>query len=135
MNLAPGFSRHSTHLLCPSGVGAKFEKAREWGTPVVALGWLAVVAKTGRIPTITPFLVGPGGKEGDGVEKGDVVVNMDVDADLYGKAVGEVNGKGKGKEKAVDNGTATEVQQVGKSMVNGVEGKNSIVISHPAVSI
>jgi hypothetical protein len=96
---------------------------------------LEAVAKTGRIPTITPFLVGPGGKVGDDVEKGDVVVNMDVDADLCGKAPGEMKGKGKCKEKPVDNGKATEVQQAGESIVNGVEGKSSIVISHPVVSI
>lgn len=32
-NIAPNFSRRSTHLLCPSGIGAKAEKAQEWGGP------------------------------------------------------------------------------------------------------
>jgi DNA replication regulator DPB11 len=50
INLAPNFSRRSTHLLCPSRTGAKFDKAREWGVPVVDMGWLSEVANTGVIP-------------------------------------------------------------------------------------
>ncbi|KAI9566951.1 hypothetical protein HD554DRAFT_2114150, partial [Boletus coccyginus] len=35
--LEPTFSRRSTHLVCPSGTGAKFDKALEWRIPVVSL--------------------------------------------------------------------------------------------------
>jgi DNA replication regulator DPB11 len=129
MNLATGFSRRSTHLLCPSGVGVKFEKAQEWGNPVVALGWLEEAARTGRIPAVEAYLVQPsGGKAGEAAMK------MDVDMDFYGIAVGEMNGKGKGKEKAVDKGKAKEVQDAVRSMVNGVEG-TFIMLSQPIYSI
>ncbi|KAI0750029.1 hypothetical protein C8Q80DRAFT_1102390 [Daedaleopsis nitida] len=55
---APKFSRHVTHLLCPSGEGAKADKAREWGTPIVDLSWLANIATTGDIPSISPIAEG-----------------------------------------------------------------------------
>ena len=120
INLAPGFSRRSTHLLCPSGAGVKFEKAREWGTPIVTVGWLEEIARTGRLTTIAAFLVNSSRPVEGGVEKGEAVMNMDrpVDAgaDLYETAVGDVIGKGKGKQK----GTAPENQEVGNSPVDGV---------------
>ena len=47
---APNFSRRTTHLLCPSGVGAKADKAREWGTPIVDMAWPTALARTGEIP-------------------------------------------------------------------------------------
>ena len=49
--LVPVFSRRTTHLLCPSGVGAKADKARELGIPIVDMDWLASIANTGKIPT------------------------------------------------------------------------------------
>ena len=128
MNLAPGFSQRSTHLLCPSGVGAKFDRAREWGTPVVAQGWLTEVARTGKVPEVTAFLVMPGGKEGNKKgEAGEAVMQMDIDTDLYRSPAGHMNRKGKGK--AVDMGKTREVAQVGESMANGVEC--NVVSSHP----
>lgn len=51
------FSRHSTHLLCPSGTGLKFEKAREWEVPVVNVQWLATMASSGTIPHVHDYLV------------------------------------------------------------------------------
>ena len=54
---APTFNRATTHLLCPSGAGAKFAKAREWGTPVVDMRWLSYIAKTGAVPPHRMFLV------------------------------------------------------------------------------
>ncbi|KAG6871928.1 hypothetical protein C0995_014791 [Termitomyces sp. Mi166 len=51
------FSKKSTHLLCPSGTGLKFDRAREWSVPVVTLQWLAQIATTGVIPPISEFLV------------------------------------------------------------------------------
>ncbi|TBU46920.1 PITH domain-containing protein [Dichomitus squalens] len=50
VTLAPAFSRRSTHLLCPSGIGAKAEKAGEWGIPIVDMAWLATIANTGEVP-------------------------------------------------------------------------------------
>ncbi|CDO77918.1 hypothetical protein BN946_scf184727.g7 [Trametes cinnabarina] len=49
---APNFSRRTTHLLCPSGEGPKADKAREWGTPIVDVEWLASMARTNQIPAI-----------------------------------------------------------------------------------
>ena len=60
------FTRHTTtHLLCPSGTGAKFDKAKgetdcltlfrakrglEWGVPVIDMSWLGTIVRTGAIP-------------------------------------------------------------------------------------
>jgi DNA replication regulator DPB11 len=54
---APTFNRATTHLLCPSAVGAKYDKARVWGTPVVEIRWLSHVAKNGTLPPLGMFLV------------------------------------------------------------------------------
>ncbi|KAI0763303.1 hypothetical protein BD413DRAFT_211081 [Trametes elegans] len=51
---APNFSRRTTHLLCPSGMGAKADKAREWGTPIVDMEWLASIAHRGVVPSTLP---------------------------------------------------------------------------------
>ncbi|KAH7928309.1 hypothetical protein BV22DRAFT_1083119 [Leucogyrophana mollusca] len=58
VNLAPSFSRRSTHLLCPSGTGAKFDKAKEWGIPVVSLDWLVEMAQKGVVPSVDGYIVG-----------------------------------------------------------------------------
>ncbi|KAL1686480.1 hypothetical protein GGG16DRAFT_128671 [Schizophyllum commune] len=47
---APTFTRRTTHLLCPSREGKKFEKAPEWGIEVVGMEWLHAVAREGRVP-------------------------------------------------------------------------------------
>ena len=54
---APTFSRTTTHLLCPSATGAKYDKARVWGTPVVDMRWLSYIAKTGAMPPRGMFVV------------------------------------------------------------------------------
>ena len=54
---APTFSRATTHLLCPSATGAKYDKARVWGTPVVDMRWLSYIAKTGAMPPRGTFVV------------------------------------------------------------------------------
>ncbi|KAF8190003.1 hypothetical protein K438DRAFT_1971489 [Mycena galopus ATCC 62051] len=59
ITLAPAFSRNATHLLCPSGTGAKYERALQWGVPVVDMRWLAAVARTGIVPAVHAFLVSP----------------------------------------------------------------------------
>jgi len=57
MTHSPTFSRTTTHLLCPAAAGAKYLRARVWGTPVVDMRWLAHIAKTGALPTTGMFLV------------------------------------------------------------------------------
>jgi DNA replication regulator DPB11 len=57
MTHAPIFNRATTHLLCPSAVGAKYDKARVWGTPVVNMHWLSHIAKNGALPPHGMFLV------------------------------------------------------------------------------
>lgn len=54
---APTFNRATTHLLCPSAVGAKYDKSRVWGTPVVDMRWLSYTAKNGALPPHGMFLV------------------------------------------------------------------------------
>ncbi|KAL1700139.1 hypothetical protein EV121DRAFT_295488 [Schizophyllum commune] len=49
---APTFTRRTTHLLCPSREGKKFEKAPEWGIEVVGMEWLHAVAREGRVPKV-----------------------------------------------------------------------------------
>ena len=52
ITFAPTFSRHSTHLLCPSRQGAKAEKAVEWDIPIVDMSWLEAIVRTGCIPSV-----------------------------------------------------------------------------------
>ncbi|KIJ62945.1 hypothetical protein HYDPIDRAFT_93593 [Hydnomerulius pinastri MD-312] len=89
ITLAPTFSRKSTHLLCPSGTGAKFEKALEWRIPVVTMEWLEGMARDGCIPNVNQYQVG-GVPEEVAIEGSEGYV-PEVRRD-----------KGKGKEKAVD---------------------------------
>lgn len=53
ITLASVFNRRNTHLLCRSATGIKYEKAQEWGIPVVSLAWLRELTETGRIPDVT----------------------------------------------------------------------------------
>lgn len=57
IKLEQSFSKKSTHLLCPSCTGLKFDKARDWNTPVVTVQWLAHIATTGIIPPVSEFAV------------------------------------------------------------------------------
>jgi DNA replication regulator DPB11 len=57
MTHAPTFNRATTHLLCPSAAGAKYDKARVWGTPVIDMRWLSYIAKTGALPPRGTYLV------------------------------------------------------------------------------
>ncbi len=57
MTHAPTFNRATTHLLCPSATGAKYNKAQVWGTPVVGMRWLSHIAKNGVLPPHGMFLV------------------------------------------------------------------------------
>lgn len=89
ITLAPGFSRQSTHLLCPTGAGPKYARARQWGVPVVDMGWLAAMAQTGAVPAVEAFLVSPA----DG-EDAEPVNPADANA--------RKSSKGKEKEKIED---------------------------------
>ncbi|GLB44782.1 putative twin BRCT domain containing protein [Lyophyllum shimeji] len=92
INLEQFFSRRSTHLLCPSATGPKFEKACQWGTPVVTMDWLATIATTGSIPASSDFSV-PSVQQHITRNGTEEVMEVDTDAKGKGKAVD----KGKGK--------------------------------------
>ncbi|KAF8872587.1 hypothetical protein BD779DRAFT_1613786 [Infundibulicybe gibba] len=49
---AHSFSRRSTHLLCASAIGMKYEKAREWRIPIVDMEWLGRMVAEGRLMRI-----------------------------------------------------------------------------------
>lgn len=53
MNVMQNFSRRTTHLLCHTRTGPKYEKAVEWGLPVVDMTWLAGIATSGVMPPET----------------------------------------------------------------------------------
>ncbi len=57
MTHAPTFNRAATHLLCPTATGAKYARARAWGTPVVEMRWLSHIVRTGALPPPGMFLV------------------------------------------------------------------------------
>ncbi|KAF9554743.1 hypothetical protein CPC08DRAFT_726916 [Agrocybe pediades] len=92
ITFTPTFSRKCTHLLCPSGTGQKYDKAREWGVPVVGREWLMMLCETGEVPVrgVGEVL----GGAGEGVE-------MDVDIPGGGElSTKKKDLKGKGKERA-----------------------------------
>ncbi|KAF7326374.1 hypothetical protein MVEN_02623800 [Mycena venus] len=68
ITLAPAFSRHATHLLCPSGTGMKYAHALQWGVPVIDMGWLAAMARTGSVPAVHAFLISPTEAEVDSTD-------------------------------------------------------------------
>lgn len=116
MTLAPFFSRRSTHLLCPSGTGAKFDKACEWRLPVINMDWLAQTAKTGIIPPVQEYLVG-------GAPAPNPLATNALYADPKGKSIDR--GKGKGKEIEKIHGGKTNTLSV--SLENEMEG----LVNHP----
>ncbi|KAF4614207.1 hypothetical protein D9613_008021 [Agrocybe pediades] len=90
ITFTPTFSRKCTHLLCPSGTGQKYEKAREWGVPVVGREWLMMLCETGEVPVRGVGEVAGGAGEG---------VEMDVDMPGGGElSTKRKDLKGKGKE-------------------------------------
>ncbi|KAF8834783.1 hypothetical protein BDN67DRAFT_959642 [Paxillus ammoniavirescens] len=100
VTLAPTFSRRSTHLLCPSGTGAKFDKALEWQIPVVSVAWLEDMAREGTIPAVDAYLVG--GSQGGAIFDGDV---GHVDAHPQDLIHDVTRDKGKGKMANITNST------------------------------
>ncbi|KAF8442094.1 hypothetical protein L210DRAFT_3535754 [Boletus edulis BED1] len=91
ITLESTFSRRSTHLLCPGGTGAKFDKAVEWRIPVVPLSWLEHIGQSGTIPPVDDYFIGGShaGATIDGIRFLDPIPEVKRD-------------KGKGKEKEVD---------------------------------
>lgn len=94
ITLEATFSRRSTHLLCPSGTGAKFEKALEWRIPVVSLAWLEDIARTGSLPRVDEYPASESHARAVDEDNG-FGRSRHTDAVLQ-------SGKGKGKEKEVD---------------------------------
>lgn len=111
INLAPTFNRRVTHLLCPSGTGLKFEKACQWGIPVVNVHWLVKMAESGQIPGLDGFLVSAPGCE---VQAPEAVDRMVVDEE-NAKDLKDLKGKGKAIEKG--KGRARD-QSIGGEIVN-----------------
>ena len=111
INLAPTFSRRATHLLCPSGTGLKFEKACEWGIPVVNVHWLVKMAESGQIPGLDGFLV----SSTCDVEAPETADGMVLDEE-NAKDRKDLKGKGKaiekGKERARDQGIDGEMSML-----------------------
>ncbi|KAF9459055.1 hypothetical protein BDZ94DRAFT_1300839 [Collybia nuda] len=95
INLAPFFSRRSTHLLCPSGTGDKFTKACEWNIPVVTMEWLNVMARNGTIPVVTEHLVTGSTFK---VPQRHHTANDEMDVDPNAKVNPVDKGKGKARE-------------------------------------
>ncbi|OAX41931.1 hypothetical protein K503DRAFT_734711 [Rhizopogon vinicolor AM-OR11-026] len=83
ITLAQTFSRLSTHLLCPSACGAKYDKAKEWNIPVVGVAWLEDMAKEGNVPDVSEYLIGD---VGDRVDKGKTKEDVQMVDITKGKA-------------------------------------------------
>mmetsp|Transcript_7046 Transcript_7046/g.21484 ORF Transcript_7046/g.21484 Transcript_7046/m.21484 type:complete len:707 (+) Transcript_7046:139-2259(+) len=47
----------TTHLVCESASGGKFNRAKEWGIPCVTVEWLYSCATSGVIPDVNKFAV------------------------------------------------------------------------------
>ncbi|KAG9311103.1 hypothetical protein JVU11DRAFT_9012 [Chiua virens] len=98
ITLEPTFSRRSTHLLCPCGTGAKFDKALEWRIPVVSLAWLEDIARRESILPVDQYIVG-GSHTGPCIDTEDgldYAPRPDTTLEIR-------RDKGKGKEKEVDD--------------------------------
>lgn len=114
INLAPTFSRRATHLLCPSGIGLKFEKAGQWGIPVVNVHWLAQMAKSGHVPGLDGFLVSaPTCSDAYALEVPIAADNMVLDEenkeDLKGKGKVVDKGKGCARDQGIEMSMAVDV--------------------------
>src|SRR6266581_3954469 len=70
--IALTFNRATTHLLCPTAMGAKYARARAWGTPVVDMRWLLHIARTDAPPSPGMFLV----PDSQDAEMSDVINRM-----------------------------------------------------------
>ncbi|KAI0327027.1 hypothetical protein GY45DRAFT_1257833 [Cubamyces sp. BRFM 1775] len=102
---APNFSRRTTHLLCPSGQGAKAEKAHEWGTPIVDMDWLAQVARMGEIPPTAAYAGDSAVQDGDNMNLQIVDYTGEREVLMATQQPAKAPDRnGKGKEKSQDGG-------------------------------
>ena len=106
INLASTFSRRATHLLCPSGTGLKFEKACQWGIPVVNTHWLDKMAESGLIPDLEGFLVSVPVCDVQAAEALDRMVADEENAkdkrELKGKGKAIEKGEGRARDHSID---------------------------------
>ncbi|KAG7088076.1 hypothetical protein E1B28_012107 [Marasmius oreades] len=93
LNLLPAFSKRTTHLFCPSAQGLKYEKAKEWGIPVVSMVWIEELKKNGRVPAVDPYFVVGQGSTNIKTGKGKV-----TKAEKLETAKEDVKGKGRAVE-------------------------------------
>ncbi|KAL0945523.1 hypothetical protein HGRIS_001005 [Hohenbuehelia grisea] len=111
------FSRRATHLLCPSGAGAKYNKAIEWNIPVVSMSWVEEIIRTSRIVPVNGWLVGPDGKllpaQEPRAESNDFPGKVD---------------KGKGKAKALSDIRMTDITNTDSQS----EGQSESPVDIPA---
>lgn len=105
-NLPSAFSRRTTHLVCPSGHGEKYDKAREWGVSVVGMAWLHNLVTTGKIPQTGKFEI-------HGADE-DVSMSVDDKGDHW------IDLKGKGRATTTEEGSMTIIDIT-----------NGILVSHP----
>ncbi|KAF9525812.1 hypothetical protein CPB83DRAFT_858926 [Crepidotus variabilis] len=108
INLATTFTKRTTHLLCPSGVGLKFDKAQEWGIPVVGMEWVWEIRRTGIVKTTAGFEI---------VRREDQE-SMRVDGGTDAEIVLEGSKPDKGKGRAIEN--AMDIDEVVEVKMNGI---------------
>ena len=125
INLAPTFSRRATHLLCPSGTGLKFEKACEWGIPVVNIHWLVKMAESGLIPSLDGFLVSAHPCDVQAPEVPIALDRMNLDdenandkKDLKGKGRAVEKGKGRARDQDIDGEMLVDVEDQVNDITN-----------------
>lgn len=85
-------------------MGAKYDKALEWGIPVVNMGWLEEMSTTGLIPAVDGFLVG----DSSASPQQSAVVLVPETLDAFDMAV-DVKGKGKAIEPSNDGTMMKEI--------------------------
>lgn len=125
INLAPTFSRRATHLLCPSGTGLKFEKACEWGIPVVNIHWLVKMAESGLIPGLDGFLVSAPPCDVQAPEVPIALDRMNLDdenandkKDLKGKGRAVEKGKRRARDQDIDGEMLVDVEDQMNDITN-----------------
>ncbi|EIW83796.1 hypothetical protein CONPUDRAFT_119192 [Coniophora puteana RWD-64-598 SS2] len=83
ISLGQTFSRRTTHLVCPSANGAKYDKALEWNIPVVNLSWLEDAARLGTVPhNLEAYSVQPAGEMAIVADKGKAKVSVNEDVQM-----------------------------------------------------
>ncbi|KAL0069152.1 protein kinase activating protein dpb11 [Marasmius tenuissimus] len=97
LNFLSTFTRRATHLLCPSAEGLKYEKAKEWGIPVVGMSWMESLKETGRVPDVDEHLV-----PGQDINRNRAGNTKTVSVVVNEQRLATKDPKGKGKALEVD---------------------------------